>query len=85
MRSANTETVAFYTREQVAEALNITVNYLRLLTKELREALDPMEFDFRPNDGMISNDAVNKIIQYRELATRKTRKSALEQIKTKGL
>lgn len=85
MRSANTEQISFFTREQVASQLGITVEYLRLLAGELRNALDPQEFDFRPYDGQISWDSVQKILQYRELSTQKTRKSALEQIRKKGL
>ena len=85
MRSANTEEIAFYTREQVAESLGISVDYLRLLVGELRKALNPEEFDFQPNDGMISSDAANKIRQYRILATQTTRKRTLEKIKIEGL
>ena len=85
MGSANTGEIAFYTREQVAESLGISVDYLRFLAAELRSVLNPEEFDYRPYDGMISADAANKIRQYRMLATQTTRKSTLKKIKIEGL
>ncbi len=85
MRSASIEEVTHYTREQVAELLGISVNYLRLLAKDLRDVLSPEEFDYQRNDGMISTNAANKIKEYRERAKTKTRDRVLQEIRVKGL
>lgn len=85
MRSAGTLEITHYTREQLADQLGITVGHLRQLAGQLRAVLDPSEFDFLPNDGMISADAAEKIIRYRELSKTKTRNRALQEIRLKGL
>lgn len=85
MRSAGTLEITHYTREQLADQLGITVGHLRALASQLRTVLDPSEFDFQPNDGMISANAADKIIRYRELSRTKTRDRALREIQIKGL
>lgn len=85
MRSANPEQITHYTREQVADSLGISVDYLRLLVGELRRVLSPEEFDFQPHDGQISASAADKIREYRIRATQTTRKRTLEKIKVEGL
>lgn len=85
MRSASIEEITHYTREQVASMLGISVNHLRLLCADLRSVLSPEEFDFQPNDGMISADAANKLIEYRNRARTRTRERILNDIKLRGL
>ena len=85
MRSANTAQITHYTRNQLASLLRISDSHLRLLASDLREVLDESEFDFRPNDGLISADAAEKLIQYRALGKAKTRERAKQQIRLQGL
>lgn len=85
MRSASTAQITHYTRQEVAEILDVSDSHLRLLASDLREVLDESEFDYQPNDGMISADATAKLVQYRALYKAKTRDRAKQQIRLQGL
>ncbi len=85
MRRASIEEITHFTREQEAESLGVSVNYLRTLCQDLRGVLSPEEFDFQPNDGMISADAASKLIEYKNRARTLTRERILNDIKLRGL
>jgi hypothetical protein len=84
MRRVNVEpSLSHYTRQQVADMLGVHISTLRRLARELREVAP--EFNFQPHDGLIPVDAVNQIIEYRNLSEATTTKRAKEHIRKKGI